>query len=244
MKKPMVYAHRGASGHAPQNTISAFKMGINMGAKGIETDIQLSADGIPIIIHNDDIDNLSNGTGACNSMTLKELRKYDFGSWFSDKFIGEKIPTLEEVIQLVEKEDIILNIEIKGGFVKYPEIEEKALALVEKYSLVDKVIISSFNHYSIMKIKELNKNIKTAPIYSLGLALPWKYAKMINANNIHPKFTSINKDIVDMCHQNNIQVNCWTPNTKEDIISCINLGVDGIVTNYPDMAIDIINNFI
>jgi glycerophosphoryl diester phosphodiesterase len=241
MKGTLILAHRGASAYAPENTMSAFELGVKMGAKGIETDIHLSLDGIPVIIHDEFIDNVSNGKGDCKKKSVEELKKYDFGSWFSQKYASEKIPLLEELLDYVQKKDIILNIEIKKGFVKYPGIEEKAVELVQKYNLEDRVVLSSFNHYSIMRIKEINKTLSTGALYAAGLALPWEYAKIINAEYIHPLFGSVNKSIIDSCRRNNIKVNGWTINTREDIIKSIKAGFDGIITNYPDIAVQLVN---
>jgi len=229
----LIYAHRGFSSIYPENTLSAFKAAIDSGADGIETDIHLSRDGVIVITHDEDIKRVSNGEGMVKDMSYEELLKYDFGSWKNKRFKGEKIPTLLELLDLIEATDMVLNIEIKMGFVMYPEIEEKALALVTERGMLDRVIFSSFNHYSLDKIKKLNPSAKVAPLYSEGIFEPHNYAKTLDAYAIHPSKSVIFMPIVEECHKLKIKVNVWTVDKITTAKKLEKMGVDAIITNYP-----------
>jgi len=229
----LIYAHRGYSSIYPENTISAFKAAIDSGADGIETDIHLSRDGVIVITHDENIKRVSDGEGMVKDMSYEELLKYDFGSWKDERFKGEKIPTLSELLDLIEGTDMVLNIEIKMGFPLYPGIEEKALAMVTERGLLDRIIFSSFNHYSMAKIKKLNHTAKVAPLYSEGIFEPFNYAKTFDSYAIHPSKAVIFKPIVEDCHKLNIKVNVWTVDEIETAKKLEEMGVDALITNQP-----------
>lgn len=240
MKLPVIIAHRGASAAAPENTMASFRKALEMGAGGIELDVQLSSDGIPVVIHDERVDRTSNGTGWVKDKTLEELRTLDFGGWSAPEFKGEKIPVLEEVLELLYNRKGLLNIEIKNGPVFYPGIEKRVTKLVRKYEMLDRVIISSFNHYSLVELKKIDPEVKTAPLYMEGLYEPWAYAKKLGASAIHPLFYSIVPEIVNGCKENGIAVNPFTVDQPEHIRKIAATGVDGIITNVPEVALKII----
>jgi glycerophosphoryl diester phosphodiesterase len=241
LKKTLVIAHRGASGYAPENTIVAFKKAIEVGSDGIELDVHFSKDRNLIVCHDERVDRTTNGVGFIKDLTLKELKKLDAGSWYNKKYKGEKIPILNEVFELVKDKNILINIEIKSGPIIYDGIEKAIVELIEKYNIVEKVIISSFNHYSLVKIKKINNNVKTGILYIAGLVEPWVYAKRLNAEAIHPFFYSVVPEIVKGCKDNGIEINPFTVDESTHIKRMIKLGVTGLITNYPDRAIEIIN---
>jgi len=237
IRKPVIIAHRGASRQAPENTMAAFRKALELGAGGIETDVHLSADGRLVIIHDETVDRTSNGKGLVGEKTFEELRKLDFGSWFSPDFSGEKIPELDELLELVSGWDGLLNIELKNGPVFYPGIEQAVAAAVRKHKLMNRTIISSFNHYSLVEIRKIDPEIKTAPLYMAGLYEPWVYARRIGAAAIHPLFYNIVPEIIKGCKRNNIMVNPFTVDRPEQIKAMAAAGVDGIITNVPDIAL-------
>jgi glycerophosphoryl diester phosphodiesterase len=241
MKKPVIFAHRGASGYAPENTMAAFKKGIEMGAKGIELDVHLTKDGQIVVCHDENIKRTSNGEGLIMDMTLEELKKFDFGVRFSSEFEGEKIPTLEEVLELIEDWDGILNIEIKAAPRQYlAGLEKEVVELVKKYSMVDKIIISSFNHYSLAEVKKIAPEFKTGILYSELIYEPWEYVKNVGACAIHPGLISLTEEVIKGCIKNGVMVNVWTVNQSEHMKMLIEAGVDGIITNYPDTAVKLV----
>ena len=241
IKAPIIIAHRGASRQAPENTMAAFKRALELGAGGIELDVHLSSDGHLVVTHDEKVDRTSNGKGLVRDKTFAELRSLDFGSWFSEEFKGEKIPELSEVLQLISNWDGLLNIEIKNGPIFYPGIEKAVSDEIKKFKLTHRTIISSFNHYSLVEIRRLNPEMKTAPLYNAGLFEPWAYAQKMGACAIHPLFYNIVPEVMKGCKLNNIMVNPFTVDQPEHIKAMASAGVDGIITNVPDIALTIIN---
>lgn len=240
MKKPIIIAHRGASAYAPENTMAAFRKALEMRAGGIEIDVHLTKDGYPVVVHDQQLGRTCNGTGLIKGKTLQELKKLDFGSWFSEEFENEPIPTLEEVMDLISTEDILFNIELKSGAVLYPGIERLVVEMVKKYKMEERVIISSFNHYSLLEVKRIAPEIKIGLLYSAGLVEPWEYAKRLGAEAIHPLYISIPPEAVKACNENGVLVNPYTIDKPEHIKLAALAGVDGIITNVPDIAIKIL----
>lgn len=232
-----IIAHRGASGYAPENTMPAFEMALDMNAEGIELDVHTTKDGEVVVIHDHTIDRTSDGEGLVGGFTLDELRKFDYGSWYGDEFKGVTIPTLREVLELLRDWNGLLNIEIKSGPIIYEGIEQKVIDLIEEYEMADRIIISSFNHYSLRDIKKIDPSIKIGLLYGAGLVEPWIYAKRLNAEALHPSYHNIIPELVEGCHENGIQLNPYTIDREQDIERMINAGVDGIITNYPDRAL-------
>lgn len=240
MRKPVIIAHRGASAIAPENTMAAFREALNMHAGGIELDVQLSRDGHPVIIHDEKINRTSNGKGYVKDFTLEQLKQLDFGGWFNTSFSNEKIPTLEEVLKLLEAWDGILNIELKNSVIFYDGIEKKTLDMVKEYKMLDRVILSSFNHNSLAGVKKLEPCAKTGVLYMKGLNEPWVYAKKLGAFAIHPLFYNITPKIMAGCKRHGIKVNTFTVDKPVHLAAIANAGVDGIITNVPDVAFDVL----
>ena len=241
MKQPVVFAHRGASAYAPENTMASFRKALEMGAGGIELDVQASSDGHLVVIHDEAVDRVSNGKGMIRDKTLMELKSLDFGSWHSQNYKNERIPELFEVLELLASGNVILNIEIKNGPVFYPGIEQKVADAVKSYGMVNRTIISSFNHYSLVKIRKADPEMRTAILYVAGLYEPWVYAKHVGAEAINPLFYNIVPEVMKGCIENGIKVNPFTVDGPEHIKSMALAGVDGIITNVPDVAIKTIN---
>lgn len=235
------YAHRGASGYYPENTLISFEKAIGMGCGGIETDLHLTKDGVLVLIHDEKISRTTNGTGWVKDYSYKKLSKLDAGSWLSKEFCGERIPTAEELICLVKDKDIIINFELKNGIVPYEGMEEKTIDLIHKYNMQHKVILSSFNHYSMARCREISEGIKTGVLYEEGLYKPYNYAKTAGANAIHPNYQVINEEIVKESKAAGIDVNIYTVNDEKHMRHFVNMKVDGIITNYPDKLHKVLN---
>ena len=230
MSKTKIFAHRGASGYAPENTLEAFALAITQGADGIELDVQLTKDGIPVVIHDETIDRV----------TLKELKKLTVLKNKFPEYSAAKIPTLEEVLDAVKASGIQVNIELKTGIYWYPEIEQKVADLVKKAGMEELVIYSSFNHYSVQQMKKIVPEAKTAYLYSDVILNVAEYAKNTKVDGLHPavyhvKMADFLKEYLD----SNLNVRVWTVNEKADMKWLIDAGVTAIITNYPDMAVQI-----
>lgn len=246
-----VISHRGANLRAPQNTIPAFEKSLEIGVDGFETDVHMTSDGIPVICHNYTIDETSTGTGEIALKTLEELRQYDFGSYFSDEFKGTKIPTLDEFLSLCETADIeIMNIELKTPLNGEKDIVAKTIAAVKEHSLFDKLLISSFSPELLVECKRIDAKCKTGFLYSPDRKICYqkmifgyvKFAKEINADYLHPHYSLVSKTYVKKLHEAGVGVNPWTVDKPKMVKKLLDCGVDGIITNAPDMVNSILKN--
>lgn len=241
MNDTKIWAHRGASGYAPENSLEAFERAVRLGADGVELDIQMTRDGELVVIHDERIDRVSNGSGMVGEYTLSQLRQYDFNRT-NPEFSNVKIPTLEEVYDLLRGTNLDINVELKTGICFYDGLAERVLELTGRMGLVDKVWFSSFNHYSICKLKELNPKVKTGLLYSDGICDPVGYAIMATGNGspvdaLHPAWYNLQyPGVVDKAKVKNMKVHVWTVNSEEHARVCFEKGVDAIITNYPDLA--------
>lgn len=236
MSRTEIYGHRGASHYAPENTIPAFQLAIEQGADGVELDVQLTADGQVVVIHDETIDRVSNGKGFVKSYTLEELRKYSFHNQM-EQFGHVDIPTLEEVLNLLKPTEMKVNIELKTGIFWYPEIEEKTLEIVKNAGMEDRVIYSSFNHYSVKRVKELNPEARTAFLFSDVILHVDKYAKRTCTDGLHPALYHVKmSNFLQEYVESGLDVRVWTVNEEEDMKMLMEAGVTAIITNKPDVA--------
>lgn len=228
------FAHRGASGYCPENTMVAFERAIQLGATGIETDIQMTADGKLVLIHDDTLDRTTTGTGRVGQFTYNELTKLDAGSWYSPKFAGESVPRLEELLELAVQKDVWLNLELKFGSIYYPGIEEKLIHMVKQMNYGEKVVISSFDHVALARCHELEPGILTGVLYVERLYKPWDYAASMGAKALHGSSRVMLPSDIEQAHQHGCKVNVWTVNDEQRMRDMIQAGVDGIITDVPD----------
>ena len=234
---PLVWGHRGASGYAPENTLPAFKMPADMGADGVELDIQLTSDGEIVVCHDETIDRTSNGAGWLKDFTFKELRRLDFSNG-NAAYEGVKIPTMEEVFDLLQPTGLVINIELKTGIIFYDKIEEKILELVNRGGWEDRVIYSSFNHYTVRRIKELDPAAKVGLLYGDGPIDMPGYGHRLGADALHPAFYNLQyPGFMEDSRCFGLDVNVWTVNSEADLIRCREYGVNAVITNYPAKAI-------
>lgn len=237
MHKTQIWAHRGASGYAPENTMRAFQMALDMGADGVELDVQLSKDGELVVIHDETIDRTSDGSGAVKSFTLAELKQFDFGCRFSGNTEITAIPTLAEVLELYKSTDLVINIELKTGIIPYLGIEKKTLDLVNDFGMSERVIYSSFNHYSVLRVKELDQTVKTGLLFGGGHLFMAAAAKALGVDAIHPHVRAFDHPgFIEDCREHGLLVHTWTANSEHGIRQMLKIGVDAMVTNYPDRA--------
>jgi glycerophosphoryl diester phosphodiesterase len=228
-----IFAHRGASGTHPENTMAAFQEAYRAQADGIEFDVQLTKDGIPVVIHDETVDRTSNGTGWVKDLTLTELKSLDAGSWFDEKFRGERIPTLYEVLKWSQPLALTLNIELKTEIVDYPDIEHTVMKMIEQFHLQKRVIISSFNHYSLVEAHRINPEIETAILFMERLYKPWEYARSIGARGIHCYWPVVDSMLVKGAAQAGMPIRAFTVNDDAAKISLIQQGCSVIMTDWP-----------
>lgn len=232
----LILAHRGASGYAPENTIAAFNLAKSMGADGFELDVHLSSDNRLVVIHDETLDRTTDGTGFVGLKTFSELKALD-ASYGKPNYSNEKIPELVEVLDIIQGTQMIINIEIKTDIVQYSGIEEKCFETVKSMGLLDQIIFSSFNHYSLVKLRALSSKAKIGVLYSDGLYEPWNYARLLRADYLHPFWPNIHfPNYISDSLKMGIGINAWTVNDTKNMRFCLENNV-GLITNYPDKAI-------
>jgi glycerophosphoryl diester phosphodiesterase len=243
----IIQAHRGNSGSAPENTLAAFKSALDTGADGIECDIHLTNDGRFVVCHDETIDRTSAGTGEIAKMTFGRLREYDYGysAKFGERFRGEKIPALEEMLEIVRSMQVI-NIEIKqfadnNGSSKGENPYKKLCAMLHDFGVFDKVIISSFSIDALRGIYEADNKIYTAYLCSANKQEGTvETAASLKCRAIHPHFAHISYNYVRGAKAAGLAVNAWTANTREEILFCKYAGCDAVITDEPAFAREIL----
>lgn len=237
----LVIAHRGASGSAPENTLSAFKLAGEMGADMVELDVHLSRDGDVMVIHDDKVDRLTNGSGMVADMTRTELQRLDAGSWFGKKFAGEIIPTLEAVLQLV-KGKMDVNVEIKTGYLgafSIQELVERTLSIVKEQNMLENVLFSSFHHPALRHLTEKCPSARRA----LLLKNPWQDSDILKIETfqiINCSKDNVTKASIRAAREKGLIVNVWTVNKEAEMKKLMDAGVNGIITNYPERLLGLI----
>lgn len=222
LSRILVIAHRGASAYEPENTLRAIKRAIDLGADMIEVDVRATRDGHIVVIHDATVDRTTNGKGYVKDMTLKELKRLDAG-------LGERIPTLQEVISLVKgRAGLVIE-------VKVPGIEGEVLKMINEHKISDDVIITSFHHPTLLRIKNLNERIQTGIIIASRPVRPAQLALDAKSDSIFPKYTYLDSEMVEDAHKHGLTIYPWTVNDLEDAELLIKMEVDGIVTNKPDI---------
>ena len=242
-ERTLIQAHRGASAYAPENTLAAFALGAEMGADGVELDVHLTKDGVPVVCHNFSVNDTSDGRGEIKDLTFAEIRKFNFAyRWndtkFTDKYGFQPIPTLDEVYELLGPKGLTVNVELKSG---EDELFRLCNEIADARGMKGKIMYSSFNHRSLMKIHELDPSVTVAPLYAQRILFPWVYAGLIGAMAIHPDWGQVFEipEMVHECHLRGIRVNVWTVDGKDAMRRLIEAGVDALITDVPDEAIEV-----
>jgi glycerophosphoryl diester phosphodiesterase len=230
MQERVIVGHRGAAGLAPENTLLSFVTALKLGAQMIELDIHETLDGHLVCIHDGTVDRTTDGTGTVSEMDLQELRQLDAG-------FGEKIPLLSEVLDMARGR-LIVNIEIKTL-----GVEDSLLGLVKSREMTNDIIVSSFYHETLIAMKELNSEVKTAILIDAPKSDLITYALDLVSDAINPLFFLVSDEMVEGAHCNSIKIYPWTVNDGSQILALLNLGVDGIITDFPNVGIKVLKDF-
>lgn len=233
------FAHRGFKGKYPENTMLAFKKAVEIGADGIEFDVHLSKDGELVIIHDETLERTTDGKSLVCEKTLEDLKKLNASKLYPDCEI-QRIPTLREYFEFAKDKEIITNIELKNSIIDYEGIEEKVYRLIEEFGLAEKIIISSFNHESLVRFKNIDPNIKCGVLESSRLYKPWEYVKNLGCEYYHPMNFVVDDELVKKCKDYNIGLNIWFGQSEFDYSLYVKDGVTSLITDYPDRVKEII----
>lgn len=222
-----LWAHRGASAIAPENTIAAFRAAEGTGADGIEFDVRVSRDGVPVVIHDDTVERTTDGRGEVRRMSVRELQALDAGGWFGSAFAGERLPTLEEVL-VWAGERLRLNLEIKD-----PDAGAAVLELLRSFPR-SRVLISSFDHNLMIRLRQGDSLLPLAflldsPFWRRAL----KRASACGAESLNPRQDHVSRTMIAACHRRGLVVYPWTVDDPGRFKGLLRLGVDGVFSNVP-----------
>lgn len=237
-RTPAIIAHRGASAIAPENTLAAFERAVALGADAVELDVKLSKDGVPIIIHDSTLDRTTDGKGNVSGFTLADLKSLDAGAKKSAQFAGERVPTLAEVFEAVAHK-IWVNVELTNYTTRGDGLEAAVVALVHKMNLGGRILFSSFSPLAIRKVKKIDPMLTTAVLTSPDMPFflrnVW-LTPIVPHEARHPELLQLKERGVNSCQKRGYRVNVWTVNDPDDIRLMATQGVDGIITDVPDIA--------
>jgi glycerophosphoryl diester phosphodiesterase len=243
--KPLVIAHRGASAYAPENTLAAFKLAFDMGADGIELDVELTKDGVPVVFHRGDLDHFdqnhnTHGRGSLLNLTLAEVKQLDAGAWFNARFRGEKIPTLEEVLSSVGSRGLIM-IEIKWTAValRNAKLERATAKVIAQASNTRNLIVSSFHPMALYRMRQLAPRMPRALTYQTEI-IPvllngfW-FRTLVHPRALHYECRMLDEKRATWARSKKYELVAWHTEEPEEMHRLIALGVDGIMSNAPDI---------
>ncbi|MBO1579058.1 glycerophosphodiester phosphodiesterase [Bacillus sp. XF8] len=232
----LIFAHRGAAGTYPENTMISFEAAESFQADGIELDVQFTKDGKVVVIHDETVNRTTNGKGAVRNYLYEDLRKLDASHKFSEKVGFCRIPLLEEVLEWLQSNRLLLNIEFKNNKIPYRGLEEEVITLVRKFGLEERVIFSSFNHYSMKRCHMMAPDIQTAILYREGLHSPWAYAQKMGATAVHPNHRYFPDAIAELTMESGVEVRPYTINEETVMRKYFDMNISAIITDYPETA--------
>ena len=240
MRKPWIIAHRGASGHAPENTMLAFHTAVELGATFIETDIHMTRDGEFVAIHDSTVERTTNGRGAIKDLSLAELRQLDAGKWYERDFMGQKIPTLDEILEFGRAADVVFYLEIK--YEAAWGMHHALASAIRKSGDVARTIVLSFDPGTLESLRDLDATIMTGLLIEERRPDSVKLALRAGSRQLCPQGDLITKELVDEANRADLQVATWTINKPDQMRSVIAAGVNGVMTDYPDRLRTVIEN--
>jgi glycerophosphoryl diester phosphodiesterase len=229
--RPLVIAHRGASAAAPENTIAAFEQAIADGADGIELDLHLSRDDQLVVIHDASVGRTTNGSGSVRDHTLRELKRLDAGGWRGPKFEGQRIQTLQEVLERF-RDRTRFWIELKGGSDRYPGIEERVVSTIEIYDVLDRALVQSFDRSALEQIRSLNREIRVGVLTDQRPLRPI-IGSLVPPHALCPSADAITDDDLAQMRAAGLDCYAWTVNEPAQMDRLIDCGVSGIITDRP-----------
>ncbi len=248
MPNPLILGHRGASQLAPENTLSAFRLARELGADGVELDVQLSRDRVPVVIHDGTLERTTDGHGAVSAHTVLELKQLDAGAWKAPQFRGERIPTLAEVFEVLSDWLVptaprgaprgLINVELKSNGIFTDGLEREVVNLIAQKNAHAYVLVSSFNPLMLQRVKAMDPRLKRGLLYSpeqpAYLSRAW-LRLLVAPHALHPKHTMIDYDYAEWARARRYAINTWTVDEPAEAARLANLKVNAIITNQPDL---------
>lgn len=240
LPRPTVFAHRGASAHAPENTLAAFQLAAEHGADAIEFDVKLTQDGQVVAHHDTTLNRTTTGKGKLSQYTLAELKKLDAGAWFSEQYRGERIPTLAEIFETVGGK-LFMNIELTNYATPFDKLVEKVAELVERYHMQERILYSSFFPHNLIRAGALTPGLPRGQLALPGPAGWWqrRWGSFLQLQADHPFNGDVSTASIHRSHAIGRRVYTWTVNDPNEMRRLQTLGVDGIFTDDPKLALSV-----
>ena len=232
MRKPWIIAHRGASGHAPENTLAAFERAVALGAGFIETDLHLTRDARFVAIHDPTLERTTNGKGNVRDSSLAEIRKLDAGLWFDREFMGQKVPTLEEIVEFAAKHDVIFYLELK--YEAAWGMHHSLVGALQKSGGAARSIIISFSEPTLTALRQVDPAAMMGLIFDEANQDHTKAGIELGVRQLCPQYSLVTNEMVEQAHALDLQVATWTVDDAATMRAMIAAKVDGIMTNFPD----------
>jgi len=234
----LAIAHRGASGYAPENTFAAFRRAVAQGVSFIETDLHLTRDAHFVAIHDETVERTTNGRGAIHDMTLAEVRRLDAGSWFASEFMGERIPTLDEILEFTKKHDVVFYLELKpsgfwGG-------EHALISALRDTGEIPRSVVISFDPAILAALRKIEPTLMTGLLHDGNLESPFEKAVEIGARQLAIRGDLVTPNFLQEARKRDLQVVCWTINSLAHMRMLAAAGVDGIMSDYPDRLLTVL----
>jgi len=240
---PVVIAHRGASAVAPENTLAAFNLAVALNADAVELDVKLSKDSVPVVMHDATVDRTTDGKGRVADLTLADLKSLDTGAWKDAKYAGERAPTLAEVFEAVA-DKIWINVELTNYTTRDDGLVAVVVALIQRMKLQKKVLLSSFDPFNIRKVRRLDASLPVAQLTShdqpIFLREAW-LSFFIPHEARHPDNDQLKQKGMAYFKKRGYRLNVWTVNDPNDLRRFASEGVDGLITDVPDVARGMLN---
>lgn len=235
--RPLNLGHRGARGLAPENTLAGMKAGMAAGADGVEFDVQRTSDGHLVVFHDDDLKRICGVGGRVVTSSLAQLRELDAGRHFGPQFAGQLIPTLDEVIETLPA-SAFLNIEAKRFRFRSDGLETGIVEAIRRHNLLGRCVVSSFNPVLLWRLGRMDGSVPQGLLYApdlpLGLNRGWQ-RHLLRLAALHPYHEQVTLGLMQHARDRGWQVNTWTVNEPAEMRRLIGLGVDGIITDRPDL---------
>ncbi len=233
-----VIAHRGLRRSAPENTVAAFEAAAQLGVDGVEFDVQLTGDGVPVVLHDERVDRTTDGSGRVDALTAADLARLDAGGWFAERFRGEPLPTLRDVLDWAQGNTLALHLELKDA----PTMAGDGLvaavsAAVEDAGLWSRTTLSSYNHERLVEASRQHPGVRTAILFDFGLYEPWDYVRSVKASAIHCRWDWVDTALVSAARQQGIAVRAFGASDRAALELVIRTAGAGVITPEPAIAL-------
>lgn len=223
-----IFAHRGYSGRVMENSMTAFRLAREANVDGIELDVHLTCDKEIVVIHDETLNRTTTGTGWIGELSYSQIARHSLLT-----LPAETVPKLSDVIELFLDTSVVINIELKNQYIRYPQLVNKLIEIIEYYGIENRIIVSSFYHPCLLELKQQKSSWDIAFLIDCVLYEPWKYAKAVGIDQLHLHYSAIDEHLLTSCSKNGVRVRTYTVNEEKEMLRLASMEIDAIITNYP-----------